>query len=86
MCGALLGLLEYPAALVLAETSADGAGLLGSEVEGEVFLFLVEEAELRALVGVNDGEDFGDRLADIVAMFQLVFHYSYEFSISQLIL
>lgn len=42
--------------------------MLGSEIEREVFLFLVEEAELRTLVGVNDGEDFGNRLSDIVAI------------------
>jgi hypothetical protein len=45
---------------VLAQTSSDGAGLLWSEVEGEVFLVLVEEAELCSLIGVNDGKDLGD--------------------------
>lgn len=45
---------------MLAETSTDGTGLLGSEIEREVFLSLVEETELCALVGVNDCEDLGN--------------------------
>lgn len=53
---------------MLGESSANGAGLLGSEVEGKVFLVLVEDPQLSALVGVDDGEDTGDRLAKIVAV------------------
>lgn len=34
--------------------------MLGTEVEREVLLVLVEEAELGALVGVDDGEDTGN--------------------------
>lgn len=56
----LLRLQQGLLALVLAQTSSDGAGLLWSEVEGEVFLVLVEEAELCSLIGVNDGKDLGD--------------------------
>jgi len=56
----LLRLLQNLAALVLAQTSSDGASLLGSEVERKVFLSLVEEAELCALVGVDDGQDLCD--------------------------
>ena len=56
----LLRLQQCLLALVLAQTSSDGAGLLWSEVEGEVFLVFIEEAELRALVGVDDCENFGD--------------------------
>lgn len=51
---------------MLGESSADGAGLLGSEVEGSVLLALVEQAELGPLVGVDDGEDLGDSLADVM--------------------
>jgi hypothetical protein len=51
----LLRLLQDLAAFVLAQTSSDGASLLGSEIEGEVFLALVKEAKLGALVGVDDG-------------------------------
>lgn len=54
--------------LVLGEASADSAGLLGSEVEGEVLLALVEEAELGALVGLDDGQDTGNGLAEVVAV------------------
>jgi len=55
---------------VLGHSPADGAGLLGAEVEGHVLLALVEDAELSALVGVDDGEDAGDRLADVMAVTQ----------------
>jgi hypothetical protein len=55
---------------VLCETSSDGASLFCSEVERKVFLSLVEETELCTLVGVDDGEDLGDRFADIVAISQ----------------
>lgn len=65
----LLGLLLGDGVdLVLGHSPADGAGLLGAEVERQVLLALVEDAELGALVGVDDGEDAGDRLADVVAV------------------
>lgn len=60
MNGALLRLLQGLLALVLRQASSDGTGLLWSEVEWEVLLVLVEQAELRALVGVDDCEDLGD--------------------------
>jgi len=66
VCLLLLLLLGDDRCLVLGESSADGAGLLGSEVEGSVLLALVEQAELSPLVGVDDGEDLGDSLADIM--------------------
>lgn len=56
----LLGLLQLLPALVLGQASSDGASLLWSEVEREVLLALVEQAELRSLVGVDDCEDSGD--------------------------
>ena len=54
--------------LVLGHTAADGTGVLGSEVEREVLLVLVEQAELRALVDVDHGEDTSDGLADVLAI------------------
>lgn len=51
---------------MLGELSPDGAGLLWAEVQRRVLLALVEDAELLALVEVDDGEDTGDRLADVV--------------------
>ena len=67
----LLGLLlGDKVLLVLGHSPADGASLLGAEVERQVLLALVEDAELSALVGVDDGEDAGDRLADVVAVTQ----------------
>jgi hypothetical protein len=56
----LLGLQQGLLALVLAQASSDGAGLLWSEIEGEVFFTLVEEAKLRSLIGVDDCENLGD--------------------------
>lgn len=41
--------------------------MLGAEVERSVLLVLVEETELVALLGVDDGQDTGDGLADVVA-------------------
>lgn len=61
-------LLGDKRSLVLGESSADGAGLLWSEVEGKVLLVLVEETELGALVGLDDCQDTGDRLAEVVAL------------------
>jgi hypothetical protein len=74
----LLRLQQGLLALVLAQASSDGTGLLRSEVEGEVFLVLVEEAELCSLVGVDDCEDLGNRLSDIMAIVveRLVIHTS----------
>lgn len=39
---------------MLGQASSDGTGLFWSEVEREVLLVLVEESELRSLVGVDD--------------------------------
>lgn len=52
---------------MLGEASADGAGLLGSQVERSVLLVLVEETELLALGLVDDGESAGDGFAEVVA-------------------
>ena len=54
--------------LVFGEPAAHGTGESGAEVEREVFLVLVEQAQLGALVRVDDGEDTGDRLADVAAI------------------
>jgi hypothetical protein len=60
-------LLQHSCLVLLGQPSPDSPRLLRSEVEREVFLVLVEEAELSALVGVDDGEDFGNRFTEIVA-------------------
>lgn len=41
--------------------------MLDTEVERGVLLVLVEEAQLGALLGVDDGQDASDGLAQIVA-------------------
>jgi hypothetical protein len=47
--------------------AAHGARELGPQVEGRVLLLLVEEPELGALCGVDDGEDAGDAFPDVVS-------------------
>lgn len=64
----LLLLLGDKVGLVLGQASAHGTGLLWSEVERSVLLVLVEDLELRTLVDIDDSEDTGDRLADVVAV------------------
>lgn len=65
---ALLGLLQLPRGVLRGEAATDGTGLLGAEVEGHVLLVLVEQAHVVALLGVDDGQDTGDRLAEVVAV------------------
>lgn len=64
----LLLLLRDQARLLLRQAPPHGARLLRAQVEGHVLLVFVEDAELGALVGVDDGEDAGDGFADIVAV------------------
>lgn len=73
-------LLGDQRSLVLGESSANGAGLLGSEVEREVLLVLVEQTQLGALVGVDDGQDTGDRLAEVVAEKKIPLSVSFPYS------
>jgi len=60
-------LLRHSAGVFLAQPSSDGPGLLRSEVEREVLLLLVEQPELVALVGIDDGQDAGDGFAEVVS-------------------
>lgn len=60
--------LSGAGSLVLAETATDLTGELGAEVERGVLLALVEQAELSTLVGVDDGQDTGNRLANVSAI------------------
>lgn len=64
----LLLLLALNAGLVLRQAPPDGPRLLRAQVQRQVFLVLVELAELRALVGVDDGEDASDGFAEVVAV------------------
>lgn len=65
---ALLGLEERLLGVGLGEAAADGAGLLGPEVERQVLLGLVKDAELCSLLGVDDGQDAGDGFPEVVAI------------------
>ena len=70
--GALALALGGAGSLVLGETTAQLTGELGAEVEGQVLLVLVEQTQLSALVGVDDGQNAGDGLADIVAVSEML--------------
>lgn len=70
--------LGGPGGLVLGETAAQLTGELGAEVEREVLLVLVEQTQLSALVGVDNGEDTSNRLANVAAVqSKSVFWYLY---------
>lgn len=60
--------LSGPGSLELGETAADLTGELGAEVQRDVLLVLVEQTQLSALVGVDDGENASDRLANVGAV------------------
>jgi len=51
---------------VCRQSPPDGTGLLWAEIEGDVFLSLVEEAELVALLSIDDSKDLGNRFAYVV--------------------
>lgn len=80
---ALLGLLQLSRGVLSGEAATDGTGLLGAEVEGHVLLVLEEQAHVVSLLGVDDGEDTSDRLAEIVAVktnyFQISLHVPFLF-------
>ena len=65
---ALLSLLKNPGGVLLRQPATQSAGQLGPEIERQVLLVLVEQAELSALLGVDDGQDTGDRLPEVVAI------------------
>jgi hypothetical protein len=61
-------LLGDPGSLVLGHTAAHLAGELGAEVKREELLVLVEQTQLGALVGVDNGENASNRLAAVAAV------------------
>ena len=62
--------------LVAGEALTNGSRQLGSQVERLVLLVLVEDAQLGALVRVDDGEDAGDGFADIVTADDITYQRS----------
>ena len=63
----LLLLLRHPRSLKLRQPPPYSPGLLSAQVEREVLLALIEEAQLRALLSMDVGEDAGDGFAEVVA-------------------
>ena len=53
---------------MLRQAPPDRPCLFWAQVERQVFLVLVEDAELRALVGIDDGEHAGDGFAEVVTV------------------
>lgn len=60
-------LLADKGLLVLGHLASELPRLLRSQVERHVLLLLVEQAELLALCDIDDCEDAGDGLAEVVA-------------------
>ena len=48
------------------QSPPDGTGLLWAKVEWHVLLALVEQAELVALLEIDDSKDSGNGLADVM--------------------
>lgn len=68
MGDSLLLLLCHSTGILLGQSSTDRAGLLRSQVERQVLLALVEQAELVALVRVDDGQGPGNGFAEVVSV------------------
>lgn len=66
--GLLLCLLKHLSGLGGRQASSDCASLLCSQIQRQVLLVLVEQAELGALLEVDNSEDACDRLADVVTV------------------
>lgn len=64
----LLLLIAHNRRLMLRQPPSHRPRLLGAQVERQVLLVLVEEAELGPLGGVDDGEDAGDGFTEVVAI------------------
>lgn len=63
----LLLLLRDSASILLAQSSPNGASLLGPEVERKVLLVVIELSQSVSLVGVDHGQAAGNRFAEVVA-------------------
>lgn len=50
------------------QSPPDGTGLLWAEIKWKVLLALVENAELVALLGVDDSKNLSDGLAYVMAV------------------
>lgn len=58
---------------MLGQPSPNSTGLLGAEVEGQVFLSLIEDPKLLTLGSIDNGQDASNGLANIVARFLISF-------------
>lgn len=86
MCLLLLLLLRHSAGILLRQRTADRSGLLGSQVERQVLLLGVEQAQLVALVGVDDGQGTGDGFAEVVSVRKVIDNVSFCFSHLKIVL
>jgi len=65
------GLLEHDRFFLDRETATNSTGLLRAEIERQVLLAFVEETELSSLLGVEDRENAGNGLSEIMNLVQL---------------
>ena len=63
----LLLLIRQFRRLMLAQAPPNRTSLFWSQVERQVLLLCVEEAQLLALVGIDNGKDAGNGFAEVVS-------------------
>lgn len=61
-------LLRHPRSIMLRQASPNRPRLLRAQVQGQVFIILVEDTQLRALIGIYNGENASDGFAEVVAI------------------
>lgn len=66
MCLLLLLFGGLQARFMSGQSPSDGTGLLWAEIKRKILLALVENAELVALLGVDDSENLSDGLAYVM--------------------
>lgn len=64
----LLLLLRDSFGVLGRQSTTNGSGLFGSEIEWEVLFVLVENSQLVALVGVDNCEGSGNGFAEVVSV------------------
>ena len=61
-------LLRHPRSIMLRQASPNRPRLLRAQVQGQIFIILVEDTQLRALIGIYNGENASDGFAEVVAI------------------
>ena len=69
----LLLLLRHQLLFLLSQPPPNRPGLFRSQIKRQILLLLVEQAQLRSLVCIDHGKDFGDGFAEVVTMNEVSF-------------